>query len=229
MKKLIIGWKTRHLLVMLIAVIGVYLFLELRAQWSDMHRWNRAIGDMSFVLIAISMAAGPLSRLIKFPFTLSVWRRAFGIYSVILAIIHTIIILAGWLQWDLIGIFGFQMHPSGVYVMVQHGFGLANLIGIIALIYGVILALISNNISQKFLSGSVWKFLQQGAYVLWVLIIIHTAYFLFLHFLDYHKAIPEPNIMRMPFVILVLIVSILQILAFLKTWRLKLKKHYPEI
>ncbi len=215
------GWKTRHFLVLIISIVGVYFLLESRAQWSPMHKWNRAIGDMSFILIAISMALGPLARLFKFPFAITVWRRELGIYGVILGLIHTIIILAGWLNWDLIGIFGFQLHPAGIYVMVQHGFGLANIIGIIALFYGIVLALSSNNLSQKILSGAVWKFLQQGAYIFWVLIVVHTAYFLFLHFLDYHKRVPEPNWAQMPFAIIVAIVSLLQFLAFLKTWRVK--------
>ncbi len=228
-KRINFGWKSRHLLVLIIALIGTYLLLESRAQWSDMHKWNRAIGDMSLILIAISMAVGPLSRLIKFPFSITKWRRELGIYGVILAIIHTTIILVGWVNWDFMRLFGFEMHPEGMYVMLQHGFGLANAIGIVALLYGIILALSSNNISQRFLSGTVWKFLQQGSYVLWMLIIVHTAYFLFMHFLDFHKATPEPNWAQMPFIILVLLVSTLQFFAFLKTWRVKSKSKKNEV
>lgn len=220
-KSLTIGWKTRHLIVLILAVVGTYAFLETRAQWSPMHKWNRAMGDMSFVLIAFSMAIGPLSRLSSKFRGLVPFRREFGIYGVILAIIHTIIILAGWIQWDLIRLFGFQLHPSGVYVMLQHGFGLANIVGIVALLYGIILAISSSNWSQRILSGTVWKFLQQGAYVLWMLIIIHTAYFLYLHFLDYHRSVPEPNWLQLPFAIFVGIVVLLQMLAFIKTWSMK--------
>ncbi len=224
-KKFTLGWKSRHLLVLIFSIIGVYLFLESRAQWSEMHRFNRAVGDMSFVLIAISMAAGPLSRLVRVPFNLTLWRRELGIYGVILAIIHTVIILVGWVNWDLIRLFGFELHPQGMYVMFSQGFGLGNIVGIIALIYGIVLALSSNNVSQKFLGGTVWKFLQQGSYVLWMLIIIHTAYFLFIHFLSYHRQTPEPNWAQWPFVIIVLIVSLLQLFAFLKTWKVKQKSQ----
>ncbi len=220
-KKFNFGWKSRHLLVLIISVVGTYLLLESRAQWSEMHRWNRAIGDMSFILIAISMAVGPLSRLVKFPINITGWRRELGIYGVILAIIHTAIILVGWVNWDFMRLFGFELHPEGMYVMLQHGFGLANAIGIIALFYGIVLAISSNNVSQRFLSGTVWKFLQQSSYVLWMLIVVHTAYFLFMHFLDFHKATPEPNWAQVPFLVLVSIVLLLQFLAFLKTWRVK--------
>ena len=145
-----------------------------------------------------------------------------GIYGVLLAIIHTVIILAGWVEWDLIRLFGYQLHPAtGDYVMLQHGFGLANVIGIIALVYGMVLALVSNNWSQRLLSGPVWKFLQQGAYILWMLTIIHTAYFLNLHFQDYHRNVPEPNWAQAPFAGLVVLVTLLQLAAFVKTWRVK--------
>ncbi|VAW24924.1 hypothetical protein MNBD_ALPHA11-158 [hydrothermal vent metagenome] len=215
------GWKTRHLLAIILAVAGTYAFLELRAQWSEMHRWNRAIGDMSMVLVAFSMAIGPLSRLFPMFRKLIPFRRELGIYGVILGAIHTMIILIGWVNWDFWRLFGFEFHPAGVYVMVQQGFGMANVIGIIALVYGLVLALSSSNWSQKLLGASVWKFLQQSAYVLWMLIVIHTAYFLYFHFLDYHKNTPEPNILQIPFAILVSTILVLQIAAFFKTWKLR--------
>ena len=211
----------RHVAVICLAVIGTYGFLESRAEWSEMHRWNRAIGDMSLVLIALSMAIGPMSRLfVSFRNTL-LWRRELGIYGVVLAFIHTIIILAGWVEWDLIRIFGYQLHPSGTYVMLQHGFGLANVIGIVALLYGTVLALSSSNWSQRLLSISVWKFLQQSAYVLWMLIVVHTAYFLYMHFQDFHRPVPEPNWAQLPFAVLVTTIVLLQLIAFLKTWKVK--------
>lgn len=212
----------RHLLVLSFAVLATYLFMESRAQWSEMHRWNRAVGDASLVLIGLSMIVGPLSRLWPIFRRVIVWRREFGIYGVLFAVIHTVIILAGWVEWDLIRIFGYALHPStGLYVMLLHGFALANVIGIIGLLYGIVLALASNNWSQRILGGDVWKFLQQGSYVLWMLVIIHTSYFLYLHFQDFHRSVPEPNWAQMPFAGFVLFVLLLQFSAFLKTWKLK--------
>ena len=214
------GWKTRHLVVLLAAGIGIYLFLLSRAQWSDMHRWNRAIGDVSVVFIALSMAIGPLARLWPATRLAIPWRRELGIHGVLLAAIHTVIILAGWVRWDLMRLFGYEFNPlTGSYVMLQHGFALANVIGILALVYGVVLALSSSNWSQRLLSGPVWKFLQQSAYVLWMLIVIHTAYFLYLHFQDFHRAVPEPNWAQAPFAGLVVLVLLLQSAAFVKTWK----------
>lgn len=217
-------WQKRHLLVLTIVAVGVFAFLVTRLQWHPMHHWNRAFGDMSLLLIAASMAIGPLARLWP-AFRGGVpWRREFGIYGVLLAIAHTIVILVGWVEWDLIRLFGFEIHPgTGLYAMASQGFGLANAIGIVALIYGIVLALASNDWSQRRLGGPVWKFLQQGAYVLWMLAIVHTAYFLYMHFLDFNNTVHDPNWAQLPFVGLVLAVMLLQFAAFVKTWRGKQK------
>jgi len=219
------GWKTRHFVVLIIAALGTYGFEEGRANWAEMHRWNRAFGDMSLLMVAVTMAVGPLGRLWKIFQGLYPWRRELGIYSVILMIVHTVIILVGWVEWDFYRLFGYEYVPQIFnYVMDKQGFGLANAIGIIALLYGIVLAVASNDWSQKLLGGSAWKFLQQGSYVLWMLIVVHTAYFLYLHFQDYHRRVPEPNWAQIPFAVLVGVVTMLQLAAFLKTWKAK-KNH----
>lgn len=217
-----VGWKTRHVVVLLVVGLGSYALMESHSQWSEMHRWNRAFGDTGLILIAFSMAIGPVARIWRATRKLLPWRRELGVYGVVLAIVHTIIILAGWVEWDLIRLFGYEIHPqTGLYVMLQHGFGLANVIGIIALIYGTVLASVSNDWSQRLFGGSVWKFVQQGAYVFWMLTIIHTGYFLYLHFLDFRRQMPDPNWTQWPFAILVTVVVIFQLVAFLKTWKSK--------
>lgn len=187
-----------------------------------MHRFNRALGDLSLVLVALAMVIGPLTRLSSARVFRKMlpYRRELGIYAVIAAIIHTVIILIGWVQLDFARLFGFEFHPQlQEYVMVQQGFGLGNLIGIAALLYGIVLAVTSNDFSQKRLGTSVWKYIQQGAYVLWWLVVLHTAYFLFFHFLDFHRQTPEPNWAQWPFIILVGVVLLLQTAATLVTWR----------
>lgn len=209
----------RHILVLLLSGAAFYLFFELRAEWSPMHKWNRALGDVSVLLIAFSMAAGPLARIWPTWKKVLPWRREAGIYGTLSALAHTGVILGGWLEWDLILLFGYQIHPTtGQYVMLQQGFALANIVGIVALGYGAILALTSNNKSQNALGQSVWKFIQRGAYVLWALIVLHTAYFLYLHFQDFHRAVPEPNVLQWPFAGLVLVVLGLQTIALILTW-----------
>ncbi len=215
---------TRHLLVIAISAALGYLLLLSRAEWSEMHRYNRALGDLSMVLVAIAMALGPLARLSSARIfrKLLPYRRELGIYAVVAAIVHTVIILIGWVELDLARLFGFEFHPQlQRYVMVQHGFALANVLGIAALVYGLVLAGTSNDFSQKRLGTSVWKYIQQGAYVLWWLVVLHTAYFLFFHFLDFHRQTPEPNWAQWPFVGLVGVVLVLQAAAMTTTWRMQ--------
>lgn len=213
-------WWQRHLVVIVLSVLGTGLFLYSRGEWSAMHRWNRAVGDMSLVLVALAMALGPMSRLWRSFARVLPYRRELGIYAIILALIHAAIILFGWVTLDLMRLFGFEFHPGlQRYVMVNQGFALANLIGILALIYGIVLAVTSNDRSLRWLGNSVWKFVQQGTYILWWLTVLHTAYFLFVHFLDFHRQTPEPNWAQWPFVALVGIVVALQIAASVTTWR----------
>lgn len=215
-------WWARHLVVISLSVLGTYLFLESRVQWSDMHRWNRAIGDVSLVLVAAVMAIGPLARLWPQCNLLIPWRREGGIYAVILAAIHGVIILMGWVELDFLRLFGYEIHPAtGQYVMTQHGFALANILGLVALVYGAALAASSNDLSVRLFGPPVWKFIQQGSYVLWMLVLLHTAYFIYLHFLHFHRPLPEPNWVQWPFALLVLFIAALQLSAFVKTWRMR--------
>lgn len=224
------GWEIRHLLVLVMAGVGTYVFLESRANWSAMHQWNRAVGDTGFVLIALSMAIGPLARLNPAMRRMIPWRRELGIYGVLLAVIHTTIILAGWVEWDLFRLFGLEIHPNtGKYVMVQHGFSLANIIGTVGLVYCLVLAMVSNDFSQRLLGGAIWKFVQQGAYVLWMLLVVHTAYFLFIHFLHFHTEPRDPNWAQLPFVALVSIVALLQLAASIKTWKIRRVSHRTAV
>ncbi|WP_245744695.1 ferric reductase-like transmembrane domain-containing protein [Aliiroseovarius sediminilitoris] len=208
------------MVVIVLSVLGTGLLLYSRAEWSAMHRWNRAVGDMSIVLVALAMAIGPVSRLWRGSVRFLPYRRELGIYAILLALAHAAIILFGWVTLDLMRLFGFEFHPGlQRYVMVNHGFALANLIGLLALLYGIILAVTSNDYSQRRLGNNVWKFIQQGTYILWWLTVLHTAYFLFLHFLDYHRQTPDPNWAQWPFVALVASVVALQFAASTATWR----------
>lgn len=210
----------RHILTLVLAAALVYLFGAVHGQWSPMHRWNRATADSSLLLLTLTMAIGPLARLLPRLRALVPLRREFGIYTVLLALIHTVIIFDGWLQWDLARLVGLQFHPDfGRYVMLEHGFGLANIIGLVALLYGAVLAITSADRAVRFLGGSTWKFVQSSAYVLWALVLAHTAYFLFIHFLDFHRQTPEPNPLQVWFAGLVALVLGLRIAASVLTWR----------
>lgn len=55
----------RHIVIAMLATGLVVAFAATRVEWSPMHRWNRAFGDASFVLVALSMGLVPLMRLLR--------------------------------------------------------------------------------------------------------------------------------------------------------------------
>lgn len=218
----------RHTLVAILATGLVLGFAAVHAQFSPMHRWNRAFGDASLVLIALSMAFGPLTRFLRAAVPLLPFRREMGIHGCLLVIVHAVIILVGWVEWDLMRLFGFEWHPDLlVYVMFQHGFGLANAIGIAALVLAVLLAATSSDFAMRRLGLSGWKFLQMGVLPMWWLTVAHVAYFLFMHFLSFHRATPPPNPLQLWFVGLVVLVLGLRAAAYLKTIRAMAPSELP--
>ncbi|MBV2186504.1 MAG: hypothetical protein KUL88_18425, partial [Rhizobium sp.] len=131
-------------------------------------------------------------------------------------------------EWDLMRLFGFEWHPDLLaYVMFQHGFGLANAIGIAALVLAVLLAATSSDFAMRRLGLSGWKFLQMGVLPMWWLTVAHVAYFLFIHFLSFHQATPPPNPLQPWFVALVVVVFGLRAAAYLKTIRAKALSELP--
>lgn len=170
------------------------------------------------------MVIGPLVVLQRALAWIVPWRRELGVYSVVFGAIHFVLVLDGWLAWDIPRMFGFFVHPfRGDYVLAEHGFGLANILGIAALAYAAALVAVSNDYAVRRLGGSVWKFVQRGAYVLWILVLLHTAYFLFMHFLHFDRPVPDPNPLQLPFAVLVGAVFALRWAATLRMWRVRRK------
>lgn len=219
------GTPLRHILILGLSAALIYGFGAVHGEWSPMHRWNRAFGDASMVLVSLAVGAGALSRLWRRFLWLLPYRRELGIYGTLAALVHALIILFGWVEWDLMRLFGFEFHPQlQTYVMFQAGFGFANAIGIVALGFAAILAVTSNDAAMRWLGASGWKFLQMGAMPLFWLTVAHVAYFLFAHFLSFHRDVPTPNPLQWPFVGLVTAVLVLRLAAFVVTLRLRLRR-----
>lgn len=184
----------RHIVVIAVVAVAVLLLGWLRGQWDPMHRWNRAFGDTAFILIALTMALGPIVALLPRASSLLPWRRELGIYSGVAATVHTVIVFIGWFALDLWRISGFAFHPTlQRYVLAEHGLGLANWIGAFALIPAIGLVLISNDRAFALFGPRTWKWLQSAASAIWILVVLHAGYFLLMHFQHYHRPDPAPN------------------------------------
>ncbi|QOY36884.1 ferric reductase-like transmembrane domain-containing protein [Anaerobacillus isosaccharinicus] len=206
---------SRHMLVGALAISFTVLFYLSRSQWDTMHAWNRAFADVSLLFLSIIMLLGALSKVLKALNKWLVWRRDFGIWAGVTAIIHLLIILNGWVEWQLFRFFYVFSPFVGDWVL-HPGFALGNIIGIVALVYIIILTITSNEISIRLLGRKSWLYVQQKAHILYLLVILHTAYFLFFHNPN------STNWLRTPFVILIVGIWLTHLVVFfIHTKRMK--------
>ena len=218
----------RYAIVGVVAGLLVALFWATRQDWDQMHAQNRAFAEASFVLAVATLSIGPLARLWPAAAPLIVWRREVGNWTMFTALGHVWVVLSGWVQWDLTRLF-FSFNLFKRDWALDQGFALGNLLGLAALAYGFVLLATSNDASVRLLGSSGWKFLQQSVYVLYWLIVMHTAYFLFFHFVTFHRPAPPPNWFRLPFLTLTTLLLALQAAAFLATVRRRKSPQAPAV
>jgi len=212
----------KHAIVVSFAAALTAPFWFGRLDWDPEMRLWRAIGDTSFVLLLLLLLLGPLSRYSRALVKLLPWRRELGIWFAIFAIVHTLLVLDGWVRWDWMRFFGYEFVAQlDRYARIEPGFGLSNLIGIIAALIALPLMITSANWAVKRLGGSSWKWLHYGAYTVFYLVVLHSLYFLFMHFTEsFHRPVPENlNWFRYPFLLSSLALLILQMSAFFSTVR----------
>lgn len=208
----------RHILVGSVGMFFVWLFWLSRPEWSwEMRLW-RSFGDASLILLFITLVIGPLVRLWPPAAKLVAWRKHLGLWFAILALIHAFLVWNGWARWDLSRFLGYEFVPQlGRVVRLEPGFGLANVIGAVALFWTAVLMATSSERALKKL-GTSWKWLHYSANTIFYLSAIHTGYFLFIHYsLSFHKNPVPPNWFRIPFLLLVCLVLFLKLLAFMKS------------
>jgi methionine sulfoxide reductase heme-binding subunit len=137
------------------------------------------------------------------------------------ALIHAVLILDGWARWDVQRFLAYEFVPEfGCLVRLEPGFGLANLITGVALPFSLALVGTSTDWAIRRLGASAWKFLHYSVYVIFWLLLLHTAYFLFIHYTArFHRLPPPPDWFRFPFLLLTLALITLQSVAFWSTVR----------
>ena len=140
----------RHALTGLLAAAAVYAFWLSRPEWTpDMRIW-RAFGDAGFTFLFIALVIGPLAKLWNPTLRLVPWRREAGIWFALLALTHSILIAKGWVQWDVMRFFGYEFLPQlDRWARLEPGFGLANLLGLIALFWAIVLLATSSVCTQN--------------------------------------------------------------------------------
>ena len=113
----------------------------------------------------------------------------------------------------------------GREVRLEPGFGLANVVGLTALVFALVLAATSSDWAVRRLGPAAWRWLHHSALFVFYLSLLHAGYFLFLHYtVSFHKAVPPPDWFRGPFVALGGALLALQLAAFTKTSSRRVKR-----
>ena len=217
----------RHIIVGSAATMMFIGFWFSRLDWDPEMRFWRAVGDSGWMLFWFSLVVGPLARVWTPGKHFVLWRREAGIWFGLIITLHVFFVLNGWVRWDVMRFFGYEWFPQVQrYARVEPGFGLANMVGMLAFIWTLLLAATSTDRAVKRLGSAAWKWLHQGAYIVFYLTVAHVLYFLFIHYtISFHRSVPpNPNWFRYPFLILSATIPILQGLAFLKSVRQHFKR-----
>ncbi len=172
--------------------------------------WS-ALGYTAFFLLAVTLSIGPLTRIRVSLSKMIVWRGEFGIWFTIMALAHATLIL--WSRdWKFLNLLGFRFsEEAGRYISTGSAFGLAIILGVVAIFWALVLAFTSSGKAIKFLGPVSWKRLHYHAYVVFYLAGIHAIFFLFL------SSFAEQNLLRFFVPILFLSVVSLQIISLIKT------------
>ncbi len=165
---------------------------------------------VAFLLLFLTLIIGPITKLkkptvisspLKLPWS---WRSELGIWFAIFSLIHFYFAMSGRPKWNLLSALG-----GGIG---GEGYGLANLLGLIALFWTLILAFTSPGKIIKWLGVKSWKWLHSMTYVVFYLVAAHTFYFQF-----FSKYRGGPDWFGWPAVAMTVIVIIFQLSAFIET------------
>ncbi|MCH8893433.1 MAG: ferric reductase-like transmembrane domain-containing protein [Chloroflexi bacterium] len=171
------------------------------------------------MLLYMALALGPAVRFMPRAGVFLRYRRELGIWFGIFAIAHTIIILDGWVLWDFYQFMGYQYIPAiDQTVRMESGFGMANILGLMAVLIALPLMATSTDWATRALGASAWKFIHYGSYTIFYAVALHTAYFLYIHYtMSFHRTVPDPNWFQIPFAVLTAALVAAQVGGFFKT------------
>ncbi|MDD3679512.1 MAG: hypothetical protein PHX72_01480 [Candidatus Shapirobacteria bacterium] len=172
--------------------------------------WSTVFARVSFVLLFLTLVIGPVTKLkkpmivsspLKLPWS---WRGELGIWFTLTSLAHFYFAMSGRPKWNFLAALG-----GGIG---GEGYGLANLLGFIALFWSLILAITSFGGVIRWLGVKSWKWLHTFTYVVFYLVATHSFYFQF-----FSKYRGGPDFFGYFYLALTLVVIFLQLSAFVKT------------
>lgn len=142
------------------------------------HALNLGLAYAALALLALALAIGPLARLeARFFGRLVTVRREIGVAGGLLALAHVVLSTQLHVKWQFPAFF-FNLKNGRIVELNDRVDGIANWLGLAALLLLVPLLLTSNDRAERFLGAPGWKWLQSHAYTLFALVAFHTAIFL---------------------------------------------------
>ncbi len=139
---------------------------------------NLGIAYASLALLGLALAIGPLARFSTRTFgRLVELRREVGVVGGLLALAHVVLsvrIHVDW-RWPL---FFFNLDHNRIVEVNYRVDGIANWLGLAAVLLLLPILLSSNDLAERFLGAPGWKWLQRHTYTLFALAAFHTSIFL---------------------------------------------------
>ena len=224
----------RHLGMAIVGGLLIYLVWSLNSTWSpDMRLW-KAFGGASFFLLWFAVFIGPAVKLLPALNVVLSYRREAGVWFFLIALVHGYLILDGWVRWSVWEFFGYQYFAEiDTYLRVESGFGLANLLGLVALAFALALAATSFDKAVNWLGIQSWKWLHMFSNVVFYLGAMHVVYFAFIHYTPSltraMQGLPTnypDNPLKYYYLFMLLSVLVVQLLAFMQTVRKQRKSEW---
>jgi methionine sulfoxide reductase heme-binding subunit len=166
-------WKRifRHLQLAAFSALLILLFYQFTAPPDVRHRISMASAYVAMIFLGWTLALGPWNLLRSRPNPVSYdLRRDVGIWTGILALLHTAVGLTVHLRGRMWMYFFKKLHPL---VLQKNQFGFANDIGLLAALLFAGLLLISNDLSLRSFGIQRWKTLQRMTYFAFALTLLH--------------------------------------------------------
>ena len=161
----------RHFVLAAVAVAIVCIAYAATPPPDVRHRLSMATAYAGLIFLAASLWLGPWNVLRRLPNPISFdLRRDVGIWTGILAILHTGIGLTVHLRGRMWMYFFKRLHPLKLQ---NTQFGFANFAGLGAALFFLMLLAISNDLSVRTLGTRRWKSLQRWTYAAFVLTAAH--------------------------------------------------------
>ena len=165
----------RHLLFALAAAVLVAIGYAASPPPDFRHRLSMGSAYAAMLFLAATLWLGPWNLLRKRANPVSFnLRRDFGIWSAILALLHTAVGLTVHLRGRMWMYFFKHLHPLAIQ---NNKFGAANFTGLASALLFLLLLAISNDLSLRRLGTARWKSLQRWTYAAALLAVAHGILF----------------------------------------------------